>query len=72
VNRDGALVPRFGVLGLADLGRVFLKGESSERWHTAWGGGLWMAVVDPKNVASLTIATSEGHVRFYLHGGFSF
>lgn len=39
VRRDHALAPRFGVFGLADLGRVFLEGESSELWHTAVGGG---------------------------------
>ncbi len=68
MKRDRALVPRFGVFGLADVGRVFLEGESSDRWHTAFGGGLWIAIADPRHLASVAIATSEGHVRFYAAG----
>jgi hypothetical protein len=30
-----------GVFGLADAGRVYLSGESSDTWHSAFGGGLW-------------------------------
>jgi hypothetical protein len=33
----------FGVLGFHDVGRVWLKGEASGVWHTAYGGGLWLA-----------------------------
>jgi hemolysin activation/secretion protein len=69
-QRPGAAVPRFGVFGLADVGRVFLKGESSDRWHTAWGGGLWLGLMD--HTASLSVARSEGHVRVYLQGGLLF
>ena len=72
VKRERALVPRFGVFGLADVGRVFLEGESSDRWHTAFGGGLWIAIADPRHLASVAIATSEGHVRFYAQAGFTF
>jgi hypothetical protein len=72
VKRERALVPRFGVFGLADAGRVFLEGESSDRWHTAFGGGLWIAIADPRHLASVAIAASEGHVRFYAQAGFTF
>ena len=36
----------FGVFGLADGGRVFLDGESSDRWHGAVGGGVWLAYLN--------------------------
>ena len=72
VKRDRALIPRLGVFGLADVGRVFLEGESSDRWHTAFGGGLWIALGTPMRLASVAIAASEGHVRFYVQGGFTF
>ena len=72
VRRDRALFPRFGVFGLGDVGRVFLKGESSDLWHTAVGGGVFLSVADPKNVLSVALARSEGRLRFYLQGGFSF
>ena len=31
----------FGVIGLADAGRVYLKGESSSVWHHGYGLGIW-------------------------------
>ena len=72
VRRDRALIPRFGVFGLGDVGRVFSKGESSDLWHTAVGGGVFVSVADPKNVLSVALARGEGELRFYLQGGFSF
>jgi hypothetical protein len=26
---------------------VFLDGEDSDRWHTAFGGGVWLAILKP-------------------------
>lgn len=31
-----------GIYGGADLGRVWLKNEQSDKWHTSYGGGLWI------------------------------
>jgi hypothetical protein len=31
----------FGLVGFNDLGRVWLKNESSQRWHDAYGGGIY-------------------------------
>jgi hypothetical protein len=71
-RREGAGAGRFGIFGLADAGRVFLRGESSDRWHTAVGGGLWLSVAKAENVVSLAVARSEGRVQVYLRGGFAF
>jgi hypothetical protein len=71
-RRDDAFVPRLGVFGLADVGRVFLEGEESRRWHRAVGGGAWLAVVDPAYTASIALVHSEGDWRLYLQGGFMF
>ena len=35
------------MFGLADVGRVFLDGESSDRWHAACGGGIWLSWLEP-------------------------
>jgi hemolysin activation/secretion protein len=72
LRRDRSLVPRFGVFGLADAGRVFVEGEASDRWHTAFGGGIWLAIAEPKRIVSVALAQSEGHLRFYVQGGFTF
>jgi hypothetical protein len=61
-----------GILGLADVGRVYLKNEESDQWHTSAGGGLWLAFRDDKFVVSVTSAKSEGHVSYYLKSGLAF
>lgn len=71
--RFRALVPsRFGIFGLADAGRVWLKGENSNKIHTGFGGGVWVAFLRPDNTLSLAAASSEGHVRIYFNAGFGF
>lgn len=32
-----------GLLGFHDIGRVWVKGESSSKWHEGYGGGIWFA-----------------------------
>ena len=67
------LVPaEIGFFGLADAGRVFLRGESSDRWHTGMGGGLWIAFLKRQNAVSVAVATSEGRMGVYVRGGFLF
>ena len=29
-----------------DVGRVWLKGESSKKWHNSYGGGLWLKIAE--------------------------
>jgi hemolysin activation/secretion protein len=60
-----------GVLALADAGRVYLSGESSNRWHTAAGGGLWFRVLEQPYAASVLYARGE-ESRFYLNLGLPF
>jgi hypothetical protein len=62
----------FGIFGLADAGRVFLKGESSDRWHTAYGGGIWFSWLDRAYSVSLAVAKGEERTGFYFQGGFGF
>jgi hypothetical protein len=61
-----------GVFGLADVGRVFLEGESSRRWHTAAGGGVWFSFLNRHNTLSLAAAASEERTGFYVTAGFMF
>ena len=41
----------FGILAFNDVGRVWLEGEGSNRWHHGYGGGIW---VSPFSIAVLT------------------
>ena len=44
LSRATLVVPgTVGLFGLADVGRVYLEGESSDIWHAGFGTGLWSA-----------------------------
>jgi hypothetical protein len=62
----------FGIFGLADAGRVFLAGESSDTWHTAFGGGVWLGFLGRANTVSAALASSRERTRLYLQAGFGF
>jgi hypothetical protein len=59
----------FGVLGLADVGRVFLDGEESDVWHAAGGGGIWASFLDRAYMVSLSLAKSSERTAIYLRFG---
>ncbi len=61
-----------GVFGLADGGRVYLTGESSDKWHTATGGGIWFAFIKPTNTLSIAAARSVERTGIYVRAGFAF
>ena len=69
---DLVLPADVGVFGLADAGRVFLEGESSDRWHAASGGGIWVSFLDRAYTISLALAASEGRTKLYVQAGFGF
>jgi hypothetical protein len=69
---------RYGVAGLGDLGRVFVAGESSSRWHSGVGGGLWLALFATAPGAQIAasmnalLVRSDERTSFYFAGGFGF
>ncbi len=73
VTRFSWLVPGdFGVLAMTDVGRVFVKGESSSRLHAAYGFGIWIAPFRRANTLTATAAKSKERWRFYFGSGFMF
>ena len=67
------LIPgAIGIHGLADAGRVWAPGETSDRWHHAVGGGLWFSLDGPVTTLSLTVAHSDERTGFYARAGFAF
>ncbi len=67
------LVPtEVGLFGLGDAGRVFLSGETSDRWHVGAGGGLWLAFLNRANTVSVAAAHSVEGTRVYVRAGFPF
>jgi hypothetical protein len=69
---------RVGLLALSDVGRVYLEGEESNRWHNAVGGGVWISFLGPANTLSVALARSEvgtsieQRTSLYIQGGFAF
>jgi hypothetical protein len=61
-----------GIFGLADAGRVFVTGESSDQWHTAFGGGVWMSLLQSTTTLSATVARSAERTGFYFGTGMAF
>ena len=62
-----------GVFGLADAGRVWVTGETSDRWHAAAGGGVWLAPGGRRaDTITLAVARSPERTSFYLRVGFLF
>lgn len=61
----------FGILGFHDVGRVWLDGEDSDKWHRGVGGGIWLT---PFNmvVLSFEVAASEEETLPYVRMGFLF
>lgn len=67
------LIPgTIGLSAFAETGRVFLRGEQSQRWHPAFGGGIWVSFVRRELTLSVTVARSAEATGVYVTGGFMF
>ncbi|HET6837663.1 MAG TPA: BamA/TamA family outer membrane protein, partial [Gemmatimonadales bacterium] len=69
---DLVLPTQFGVFGLADAGRVFLEGESSDTWHTAFGGGFSLSYLEQAYTLSVALASGDERTAVYVQAGFGF
>jgi hypothetical protein len=72
--RTRILVPvTIGLLGLNDVGRVFVPGESSSGgWHDGYGGGIFVAPSARLSTFSLTVVHSTDGTRTYFGFGTGF
>jgi hypothetical protein len=71
--RATLLVPtQWGVFAFVDSGRIWHASESSRRWHTGRGGGLWFSVLRHFATFSAYVARSEGHTSVSVKSGFAF
>jgi len=62
----------FGILGLFDVGRVWVNGQSPGDWHTAYGGGIWLALRGTRSIMSVAYANSDEDDLLYITFGFPF
>lgn len=66
------LPAELGVFGLADAGRVYLAGETSDKWHTAAGGGIWLSFLNRDATFTIAAARSQERTGLYVRAGFVF
>jgi outer membrane protein assembly factor BamA len=73
LGRAKLIVPgTLGVLGLADAGRVYLEGESSDIWHAGFGGGVWFSWLGGAKVISLAVARGTERTTLTFRAGAAF
>ncbi len=51
---------QFGFVGFADAGRVWFKGEESDKWHSGYGGGIYLAPAQMFVLQAVAGFSSEG------------
>ena len=62
-----------GVFGFVDGGRVYLEGESSDEWHSSYGGGIWFTFLTRDQVAYVAAGKpTKGSEGTRLIVGFGF
>jgi len=62
----------YGLLALAERGRVFHDGESSDKWRSTFGGGLWFSPLLQPMALHLTVTRSGSRTAYYAGMGFAF
>lgn len=50
----------FGILGVNDVGRVWVKNDTSKKWHHGYGGGIWIAPFNQLTLIADYTASEEG------------
>ncbi len=70
-RRTGVLPINPGIFGGFDYGRVWLPGEDSSRWHTSYGGGIFINGLDVLSANAALFHGAEGF-RFSFGFGFTF
>jgi surface antigen Omp85-like protein len=66
----GFLPARWGIFGNVDAGRVYVNGQSPGGWHTGAGGGVWAALLDRANTATIGINRSKEQITVHVGLGF--
>lgn len=62
---------KYGLFTGIDYGRVWLPHEKSKKWHTSYGGGIWLTIIN-KFTTKYSIFGSKDSVRFSFELGMGF
>ncbi len=66
------IIGEFGLHGFIEAGRVFADGETSDKWHKSYGGGLWISYFEKFLNLVFTVAVSDELTGYYFSTRFSF
>ena len=61
----------FGLLGFNDVGRVWYPGQSSDKWHYGYGGGIYVVPADLILIQA-AVGISKESTMPYISVGFNF
>ncbi|MDZ4713061.1 MAG: BamA/TamA family outer membrane protein [bacterium] len=61
---------KLGLSVISDIGRAFVKNERSSKWHSSYGGGVWLNVLNVL-VLNFDAAFSPEVTRYYFTTGFT-
>ena len=61
---------KIGLSVLGDVGKVFLKDENSKKWHSSYGGSMWLNIINAM-ILNFTIAVSPEVTKYYFSTGFT-
>jgi hypothetical protein len=56
----------FGLFGMGDAARVFLDGEDSSKWHSSYGGGVFLTSFDRSGAFHLGAGSSPDSGFFFM------
>lgn len=66
---SGVIVPmKVGLLGFFNAGRVFQPGESSDKWHNGFGGGIFIIPLREEFTIYTTLSFSEEESLLFEFG----
>ena len=57
---------KFGIHFFGETGRIFVTIEDSKKWHSSFGGGVWMSFIDRMLNLSFDVAASKELTNYYL------
>ena len=60
-----------GLLGFADMARVYVDGDSPDGWHRGMGGGIWIGAINAGTNLNV-VATDNADRRVLVSLGFAF
>lgn len=73
ISKVKVLLPFYvGGTIFAETGRVFLKGEKSDLWHSGIGVGIWSYVINKDITVSASVAKSTEEIEGHVTTGFTF